>query len=76
MELYAISAGMVFPRLVSSEKGCKMMQKKQDTCEFMSKFIVPLEIEKLLDVTMLTIPPPSYIRLYKVLSIIKNWIIG
>jgi len=40
---------------------CKTMQKKQDTSEFISKFIIQLEIEKWLDVTMLPFPPVIYI---------------
>ena len=35
---------------------CKTMQKKQDTSEFISKFINQLEIDKWLDVTMLPFP--------------------
>jgi len=40
---------------------CKTMQKKQDTFEFISKFIIQLEIDKWLDVTMLPFAPAVYI---------------
>jgi len=39
---------------------CKTMQK-QDTSEFISKFIIQLETDKWLDVTMLPFPPAIYI---------------